>query len=44
MDKNKKELLILGALVVGLLIFYSSYEKKYRGVSEDKVIPTEFEN
>jgi uncharacterized membrane protein YjdF len=44
MDKNKKELLILGALVVGLLIFYSSYEKKSRGVSEDEVIPTEFEN
>jgi hypothetical protein len=36
--------LILSALVVGLLIFYSSYEKKSRGVSEEKVLPTEFEN
>jgi hypothetical protein len=44
MDKNKKELLILGALVVGLLFIYSTYEKKSRGVSEEKVIPTEFEN
>jgi hypothetical protein len=44
MDKNKKELLILSALVVGLLIFYSAYEKKSRGVSEEKVLPTEFEN
>jgi hypothetical protein len=44
MNKDKKELLILGALVVGLLIFYSYYDKKSRGVSEDETIPTEFEN
>jgi hypothetical protein len=30
MDKNKKELLILGALVVGLLFIYSTYEKKVK--------------
>lgn len=44
MNKDKKELLIIGALVMGLLIFYSYYDKKSRGVSEDKVIPTDFEN
>ena len=44
MNKDKKELLIIGALIVGLLIVYSIYEKKSRGVAEEKVIPTEFEN
>lgn len=44
MNKDKKELLIIGGLIVGLLIVYSIYEKKSRGVPEEKVIPTEFEN
>jgi hypothetical protein len=44
MNKNKKELLYIGAIIIGLLTIYSIYEKKYRGVSEEKIIPTEFEN
>jgi hypothetical protein len=44
MNKDKKELLYVGAIILGLLIVYSIYDKKYRGVAEDEVIPTEFEN
>jgi hypothetical protein len=44
MNKNKKELLYIGAIIIGLLTIYSIYEKKYRGVPEEKIIPTEFEN
>ena len=44
MNKDKKELLYVGAIILGLLIVYTIYDKKSRGVSEDKTIPTEFEN